>query len=154
MPSVPLPPVRVIATAVCPAAIFSHTHMPEAQTPDALSNIRLEKLPATPPRVIVAPVGLVVAPRKAMETTRQLVAVVLAPRVTVTDAPEAWVLLADWTRVIAMGHQASVWVIVPLDMLTVLPLTIDNVDRFRSAPEVPTLPIATTVVPSAFSNAK
>src|ERR1022692_2079534 len=154
MPSVPEPPVSVMATAVCPPAIFSQTHIPDAQTPDALSNIRLEKLPATPPRVIVAPVGLVVAPRKPMETTRQLVAVLLAPRVTVNVLPLAWVLLADWTRVIAMGHQASVWVIVPLDMLTVFPETIDNVERFRSAPEVPTEPIATTVVPSDFKSAK
>ena len=38
--------------------------------------------------------------------------------------------------------------------VTTAPDTIDSVDRFRSAPEVPTEPVATTVELSDFSRAK
>ena len=56
-------------------------------------------------------------------------------------------------RLIVMGRY-STWVIVNAVTATVPPETSDSVFRFRSAELVPTLPIATIVVSSAFISAK
>src|ERR1039458_514362 len=101
MPNGPDPPVRVIAIDVWPPAMFSATQMPVSMVADAVSRTRLLKFPATPPRVIVAPVGLVVEPIQQIATARQLPAPVPEPRVRVRVVPEDWVPDWVWTRVTA-----------------------------------------------------
>ena len=92
----------------------------------------------------------------AIATTTPFPAVTLAPSVTVTDVePVVLSLLASCTRE-GIAHHPYVWawVMVNAETATVLPEVIVVVAKFRSAPDVPTLPVATTVVLSLLTSAK
>ena len=84
--------------------------------------------------------------------------VIVAPPVTAAGDDASMAIATTTPYPVAadsgVSGQCCSWVIVKLEQETVAPLEIARDDRFRSAPDVPTDPVRTTVVPSDFRIAK